>query len=311
MSVDPGEGADLSHEEKPYGYTTHYLIRSSPVRCWEYWTDDARLAEWLATRATVECRAGGDFLIGSRLPLQSGRHRVEEVRENSLLSLTWFINGHLTRLDVGFEPHDDGVMLSVSQQAGHDAPSGVYFGYDPEGMSFQKQSWDYSISRLRGLLENGDTGLGVPEDDVHDEINFSIWIAASPQAVFSALTDVAELRKWERMSGEDAVIENHTGGRYSFGWETEEEGGDGPGRIEEYVEGSRLVYSWFGESPSTVSWKMAGEGEGGTRLDFRHAKMPLGSYAVWEYKLGWSASLFALKWYLERGEQAGEWMSEV
>jgi uncharacterized protein YndB with AHSA1/START domain len=310
MSVDPG-GAELSNEEMSYGFTAHYLIRSSPARCWEHWTDDARLTEWLATRATVECREGGDYLICSRLPLQSGRHRVEEVRENSFLSLTWYINGYPPRLDVGFQPHEEGVMLSVEQRADRDAPSGIYFGYNPESMSFQKQAWDHAISRLRGLLEDGDAALGVPEEDVHDEINFSIGIDASPQAVFSALTDVAGLRKWERMCGEEAVIEKHTGGRYSLGWETEEEGGDGPGRIEEYVEGSRLVYSWFGEPPATVSWKMAEEGEGMTCLDFRHAKMPLSSYAEWEYKLGWSASLFALKWYLERGEQAGAWMGDV
>ncbi|RYD37270.1 MAG: hypothetical protein EOP87_03870 [Verrucomicrobiaceae bacterium] len=308
MSADSREGAN---EEKPYGFTAHYLIRSSPSRCWEHWTDDARLTEWLATRAAVDCRAGGDYLISSRLPLQSGRHRVEEVRENSHLSLTWFINGYPTRLNVGFESHKDGVMLSVEQLAGHDEPPGIYFGYDPGQMSFQKQSWDYAISRLRGLLEDGAAGLGVPENDVHDEINFAVEIAASPQAVFSALTDLPELRKWERMCGENGVIEKNAGGRYSFGWEAEVEGGDGPGQIEEYVEGNRLVYSWFGESPATVSWQMAGIGEGSTLLEFRHAKMPLSSYAVWEYKLGWSSSLFALKWYLERGERCGAWMGEM
>jgi hypothetical protein len=70
---------------------------------------------------------------------------VEEVQEHSFLSLAWFINGYPTRLDVKFVPHDDGVMLSIEQRADHDAPPGVYLGYDPEGMSFQKQSWDFAI----------------------------------------------------------------------------------------------------------------------------------------------------------------------
>lgn len=309
MSAENLDVAEFSGEDmKSFGFAATYYIRSSLERCWEFWTQEEHLTSWLATQASIDARPGGDFIIHSALPYHSGRHRLVEVREKAFLSFTWIMDGYPSRVNVSFQPHEDGVLLSVEHLAGASPPPGIYYGFDPEALSFQRQGWDYAMGRLRCVLEDGRPDMAIPEDDRHDRVHLSIRIAAPPQAVFSALTELSALEEWEAMFTEGGLIEKHIGGRYSFGWEAEVEGGDGPNRIEEWVEGRKLVYSWFGQLPGKVSWELTEEEDGITRVDFRHTGFNQSPHEVWEYKLGWSSSLFALKWYMEWGEVCGSWI---
>lgn len=261
----------------------------------------------------MNCYAGGELVTNSKVPFQSGKHRVEEVRAKFFLSFTWLLEDFPSRLNVTFQPHPEGVALTIEQLASPTPPAGVFYGYAPARLSFQSQFWDYAISRLRCVLEDGHADVEIPEDDKDDEVNLAIEISASPLAAFSALTDFTELRKWEGMNLKNGTIEKKVGGRYSFGWESEHEGdhGDGPRQIEEYIEGRKLTYSWFGETPSTVEWDLSETAGGRTLVTFKHAKFEINPLVVWEYKLGWSSSLFALKWYLERSEPHGAWIQRV
>jgi len=312
MSDDPHADAGYDEESSgPYGFIAHYLIRSSPARCWECWTDDARITGWLATRAEADVRAGGDYVIESGIPYHSGRHRVEEVESGSFIAFTWFMDETPSRVEVAIRPHPEGTLLLLGQLAEPGSSGKVFCGFDPEALGFQRQAWDHSIGRLRCLLEDGREGTSIPEGDRDDEVRLSTTIAASRQDVFTALTEASALEQWEAMFNGDCVIGKGVGERYSFGWEAEMEDGDGPNRIEEWIEGERLVYSWFGRVPGKVSWDLIALEDGGTRVELRHVGFDQSLHKVWEYKLGWSASLSALRWYLERGEPYGGWIDEV
>lgn len=309
MSYDPDDDAGFPEEDnRPYGFIAHYLIRSSPERCWDHWADEALLSRWLATRAEADARSGRDYFIRSVIPYHSGRHRVEEVMPGKSIGFTWYMDDFPCHLEVTIKPHPLGSELLIEQRVDSKLPETVYCGFDPEALSFQRQTWDYAIGRLRCMLENGIEDMAIPDDDRDDEVHLSIGITASRQDVFTALTEDSLLEAWEAMYMEGGVIGKGVGGRYSFGWETEIEDGDGPNQIEEWIEGAKLAYSWFGSSPGLVTWDLTEEPGGVTRVNFRHVGFGQDPLEVWEYKLGWSSSLFALKWYLEKGEPHGFWM---
>src|SRR6516164_2933939 len=126
-----------------------------------------------------------------------------------------------------------------------------------------------------------------------------LFIKASPQRVFQALTRSEELERWLLVKAE---VDVRPGGAIRFAWEP---GKFEVGKILVLEPPHRLSYSWetFGPGPTTVTFELVGENDG-TRLRLTHTG--IGEGEDWDryyssVKSGWSAHLADLAAWLETG----------
>src|SRR5579875_3749449 len=126
-----------------------------------------------------------------------------------------------------------------------------------------------------------------------------LFIQASPERVFRALTTKEELERWFVMKAE---IDLRPGGAIKFAWTPE---AFEVGKILELEPPHRLSYTWetFGPGPTIVTFELAAEGAG-TRLRLIHTG--IGNSADWDnyYNAvngGWNAHLADLTSWLEVG----------
>jgi len=126
-----------------------------------------------------------------------------------------------------------------------------------------------------------------------------LFIKASPQRVFQALTTKEDLERWFLVKAE---VDVRPGGAIRFEW--------GPGMVEVgkilvCEPPHRLSYSWegFAAGPTTVTFELTGENDG-TRLRLTHTG--IGKGEDWDryytsVKSGWSAHLSDPAAWLETG----------
>src|SRR4030088_188831 len=122
-----------------------------------------------------------------------------------------------------------------------------------------------------------------------DVIERVIDIAASPETVFTLLTDPTEYVKWK---GRAAKLDPRTGGEFSVTLKD----AAGRGEYVEVVPNRRVVFTWGWEGPgavvgpggSTVEIDLQPHGNG-TRLRLVHRGLPIGELAGhtegWDYFL--------------------------
>jgi uncharacterized protein YndB with AHSA1/START domain len=130
-------------------------------------------------------------------------------------------------------------------------------------------------------------------------IEKDLFIKATPQRVFQALTEKAELESW---FAQTAALDLRPGGAISFYW--------GPGVFESgqmvaLDAPHRLSYTWEAMEPSpvTITFTLNAENDG-TRLHF--IQMGIGEGDDWDqyYRLrnnGWNVHLTHLTTWLETG----------
>ena len=129
----------------------------------------------------------------------------------------------------------------------------------------------------------------------------SLEIDASPEAVWSALTEARELERWFPLRAE---VEPRPGGRYFLSWENEWQD---EGRIQIFEPNRHLRTSWAGERADRAAQLAVDyhlEGRGG-RTVLRLVHSGFGRDASWDREfdgisLGWSFELRSLRHYLER-----------
>jgi uncharacterized protein YndB with AHSA1/START domain len=126
-----------------------------------------------------------------------------------------------------------------------------------------------------------------------------LFIKASPERVFRALTEKEELERWFLVKAE---VDLRPGGAIRFEW--------GPstievGKILVLEPPYRLSYSWeaMEPSPTTITFELAAENDG-TRLHLIHTG--IGAGEDWDNYYnsvngGWTAHLDDLKSWLETG----------
>ena len=126
-----------------------------------------------------------------------------------------------------------------------------------------------------------------------------LFIKASPQRVFQALTTKEDLERWFLVKAE---VDVRLGGVIRFEW--------GPGMVEEGLilvcePPHRLSYSWeaLEPSPTTITFELTPEDDG-TRLHLIHTG--IGEGEDWDaystaVDSGWSAHLIDLTTWLETG----------
>ena len=119
-------------------------------------------------------------------------------------------------------------------------------------------------------------------------------IAASPETVWKAITDAAELVNWFPL---DAVVDPGEGGRIIYGWHSIK----GDSRIQAWRPPEHLRTSWMvhaepGDDPRTqvaVDWFIEGE-RGQTRLRLVHSGFSMAKEWDEEYdgtRRGWDFEL--------------------
>jgi uncharacterized protein YndB with AHSA1/START domain len=100
-------------------------IRATPNRLFDAWTTPEQLLKWwgprpvVCSRAEVDLRVGGEYLIGNRLP--DGREVVikgvfEEIEIPSRLVYSWTMGGEASRVTVRFEPRGDATEVIVEHE---------------------------------------------------------------------------------------------------------------------------------------------------------------------------------------------------
>lgn len=102
------------------------LIRATPARLFDAWTTPEQLMKWwgprpvTCSRATVDLRVGGAYLIGNRLP--DGREVVitgvfEEIEVPHRLVYSWSMGtGEHSRVTVRFEPRGAATEVIIEHE---------------------------------------------------------------------------------------------------------------------------------------------------------------------------------------------------
>jgi uncharacterized protein YndB with AHSA1/START domain len=137
---------------------------------------------------------------------------------------------------------------------------------------------------------------------------FEAYIRATPEAIWSALTDPAFTRRYFHGTAVDSAFEPGSGYRY-----VTDDGTDAlVGEIEQVEPGRRLVMTFrmvydtalAEEPPSRVEWLITPAGAV-TRVTLRHGDLAL-SPLTWERtRLGWLQVLDGMKTLLETGTELG------
>ncbi|GLV60854.1 transcriptional regulator [Dictyobacter sp. S3.2.2.5] len=126
-----------------------------------------------------------------------------------------------------------------------------------------------------------------------------VFIKASPERVFRALTTREDLERWFLVKAE---LDLCPGGTIRFSWRP---GSFEVGKILVLEPPHRLSYTWetFGPAPTTITFELSAENDG-TRLHLTHTN--IGTGEDWDryytsVNRGWSAHLADLASWLETG----------
>lgn len=280
------------------------LIDAPPERVWQAWTEPDQVVRWLAESCDLDLDAGRFHLV-SGTPGATGEHRVTAVEPGRMLALDWQLDADTrgaVRLEL--EPHGEGTRLVTRHALGATADS-VSAGHLHE-------LWAYQNSLLKLFLELGEAKCRLRSDRTPaPEVRHQLTLHVPASAVFAALTVPEQIRRWNAFAP-DARCDGEVGGRYSFGWASEEKGTDGPGEITEYEADRRLTYTWFGDPPTLVRWEIEPlpGSERATRLTLVHSGFGVDQNMLVDYNLGWADFLANLAIWLERGVPSG-WSGEA
>ncbi|MEN0066892.1 MAG: SRPBCC family protein [Myxococcota bacterium] len=275
------------------------FIEAQPERVWRALVESNEIVSWLAESCDVDLDAGRYTLVAVT-PGVTGEHRVAGFASGEWLRLAWVMGEQTSTLEFRLAPHDGGTRLVT------------HHTFDPERSPVNEghvhELWAYNNSLLKTWIELGDAKCRLASDRLPaHEIRHAMTLAAPASRVFAALTEPDEIRQWNAWAKDGTVCDGTVGGRYSFGWESEAKGTDGPATIVEWEEGRKLTYRWHGDPPTLVSFEiepMAGS-ESSTRLTLVHSGFGVDQNMLVDYNLGWADFLANIAIYVERGVAAG------
>jgi len=286
-----------------------FVLIESPVnQVWSSLTEPTRLSKWLCRKADVQLEAGGNFHLESTVPHASGKHRVSLVEPERLFNLEWMIHKHPTQVSLFLENFQGITRLTATHEVADDFPAleaiRDSMGNVTGGLEYL---WCYAFILLKSYLRDTQTQLRLESEGDPLNIEWQTTIASAPADVFRALIEPEKVKKWNPYC-EEIKIQPQQGGRYSFGWKSEEAGTDGPDRIVEFKDGHMVTYTWHGQEPKTlVSWSVEPVEGGNTRLHFSHSGFLKDPKIVLEYKLGWAHFIYALKMFVETKQAMDDW----
>ena len=299
-------------------YKATFNLNASVESCWDAWTKDDVIAQWLGI--VSKGSNSDDFCLSCAMPYLSGRHQLISSEHHKFLKFTWYIQGCPSELSIKFEPTKSGTKLSIDHTLTIESASK---SLDPLHRADQKcyylgQWWSSYLPKLRCLLEDNEQGVLISEANNGHHIDLQVDIKSSSKKIYDALLDVKQLLKWcDGLCMEGTKVVPEVGGYYSYGWYPEgtdhKDMKDGPSKVLALEHNSLLTINWHGgQQIAEVSWKLEDLGDGTTRVHFTHSPL-LGHTTgnVWSYRYGWAETLYALKWFIERGEVPEDWQHQA
>lgn len=275
---------------------------------WIALTTKAGVENWLAQEATIDLREGGRYSLRSGTPLTSGEHVVRHAEKDRRLDLDWEMLGERTTVEIRLEKEGEGTKIWVTHRHSDDPKLLVDKScHTVSGML--AELWTYNTGLLKTYLELGEAkGRLDPNRAPSKEVRHVVTIARAPEDVFAIIDDPEQIPSWNPFAGKPAN-DRRVGGKYSFGWESEAKGTDGPDEIVEYEAGRKITYRWHGNPPTLVSWTvepMPGA-PNATRLTLTHSGFDVDRNMLVGWNLGWAGFLSQIVLHLERGT-APTWM---
>ena len=306
--------------EKDIGFKMKFTLEKSAAELWSYFIESEKLKTWLGF-SEVTAEVGGDFIVCSRLPFLSGRHKIASIETEKQLSIDWYVEGVQGRIDVSLsdvaedakkcEIHLNGVI--PKENVSDDLKFEALAGYS---LSFFGGSWQHAIFNLKQIVEGEGPGV---ELDIHKNnghvVHLEVEIDSNKESLWKLLTTAEELKKMSPdFHAAGTRVELKKGGVYSYGWypedTAEEDMNDGPSKVLDFVENERLLTNWHShtERQESIEWKMEDLENGKIKLTMIHKDILETSQGnVWSYRSGWTAELYVIKWFLERGETESDW----
>jgi len=294
-------------------YSATTTIKYPVSRCWSAWTSTNQLPHWIGA-GNIDLET--ELHLASQLPYLSGRHPIRSYQSEKSLEFDWSIDGYPAIARVLFQQVGDLTEITVELEVDPtNAPAHIEpLAYPDHYFYFIGQSWDHALLNLKCYLEDQQDGVVIERANNDHVINLRVDIDAPAEKIFHALTDTETLCKWNSgLALDTAKVVAEEGGTYTYGWypegTPEDEIDDGPQRILTIKTNELLEIDWFGGAQkSSVTWRLEAKEDGSTRIHFKHATLLGHSHgSIWSYRSGWTSSLYALKWFLERGELEPDW----
>jgi len=148
-------------------------------------------------------------------------------------------------------------------------------------------------------------------DSAKNRIEKKVWIKASAEIVFGALTDSRELGHW---FCDRAVCTPREGGEFLAFWKTGKSGQEGRAVFTRFVPNSALELLWIddgrgtgeGSSRHTLNYSIRSK-SGMTEVVMVDTEDPASDEETYDLlDRGWNSVLLELKEYCERRERAGK-----
>ncbi|MEU0561006.1 SRPBCC domain-containing protein [Dactylosporangium sp. NPDC006015] len=254
-------------------------------------TDAAALRVWLAEHAEVTLPDRFQFWGRHTPDGAEPRQRVLSADERGL-RLAWTVGGVETTVEITLTEHEAGAdgtestLLTLTQT---DLPTFAEVLSDMAGPRGELQTfWTLALENLHDHLAGREL---TPKCDYTSlQLQGSVVIDATPQAVFDALTQSDRYTRW---SGVRVDIEPRVDGRFAMGgFDLDPSGGV---RFVEFEPGRRASLRF--PDGLTSTWELEGSG-GRTRLTFVQSGFDVENppYPGWS---GWLSGLAAVRRYLE------------
>jgi uncharacterized protein YndB with AHSA1/START domain len=252
-------------------------LAAPPEKAWEAVASAAGLSRWWVETEALDAREGGAYRM--KAAGFEVRGEVREAVPGRSISLSWNFfcssGGTLpapTLITFALAPGAGGgtrVTLVHSGFGAGDAWDEIYDAHE--------HGWSLFMANLATVLDHGlDRRAG-------RAIERSLTIAAPPERVWQALTEPADLARWQCLRAE---MDARAGGRYLWDWtgtaHAEEVTGSavlfGEGRVLAIEPGRRLELGYHvpafeaGKHPTLIVFELAPEGGGAaTRLTLAHS----------------------------------------
>ncbi len=132
-------------------YDTQLRIQARPETLFGFFTDPARMLQWMGTDAALDPRPGGAFRVNV-----TGRETAigeyVEITPYERIVLTWGwdsgpITPGSTRVEIDFIPDGDATILRLR-----------HFGLDAEAQASHEMGWTHYLGRLVIAGGGGDPG---------------------------------------------------------------------------------------------------------------------------------------------------------